>query len=221
MSKKIVVLLTFLLVLVGCSTKRELKFNSGTGEFLSGKYSEKKEVEGRNVESYLPKIKEEYLPYFLGWVDEYGEFIDPKNISTQVKTITVKWDEEKIVNYLQDKESKQIINDLTEYIKSNNTNSDLKYEFSWEERDRKQYLVMNAILINQHLVSVLSDKKMRATGREELLKIYKNLEGHTAQVKKCSYNKYPIVTRVSLADEENTIVYEAVGNQVSINVFDV
>lgn len=220
MSKKIIVLLTFLLVLVGCSTRREIKFNSGTGEFSNGKYSEKKTVEGYNMEKYIPKIKDEYLPYFLGWVDENDDFIDIQNIPKNVRTITVKWDEEKIVSYLKDKDAKQIVSVLNEKFNKSNNNNDLKYKFTWEEIEDKKYIVMNTVLIDQQLISILSNQQTRDKGRKEIVKIYNSLETCRVEVKKNSYDRYPVATRLSLDDEENTIIYESIDDRILINLFD-
>lgn len=203
------------LIITGCSTKREMKFDSGLESFDNGRFVIKKEVEGHDIQEYLPQFKEEFMPYFIGWMDDDNNLVDPANISPKVKTITIKWDEEQLSKYQKEKEIKEVASLLTEAFREKNDSKDLDYEFTWEVIDDEDYIVMNTILIDQEMIGLLTNRKTRERGREMLEEIYVTLNQRTDELKKGYEDKYPMVTRFSFDNEEKTVIYEAIdGNTI-------
>lgn len=111
--KKIIVLLTMILVLTGCGSKSiDVTFKSDEPKMigdLTGKVLNTSEEAWKDD---IPTFDEEYLPFFLGWMynDEVIN-IESFNFDELKKDVVLvaKWDEEALQKSVKDKEEKEKI----------------------------------------------------------------------------------------------------------------
>ncbi|WP_342621469.1 hypothetical protein [Erysipelothrix sp. P66] len=108
--KKIVVLLTMILVLTGCGSKAiDITFKSNEPKMIGDLTGKVLNTSEETWKDDIPTFDEEYLPFFLGWMYS-GEVINIEayNFDELKKDVVLvaKWDEEALQKYVKDKEEK-------------------------------------------------------------------------------------------------------------------
>lgn len=217
--KKITIALLAVFMLAGCSTKRDVTFKTDKMEFENGKTEQVIEVEGKNIETYLPKVESEYQPFVLGWVDESGKDVDVTNVSKKNTTLTVKWDDKKIQDYEDTKEAEKTIVKMNKYIKVMNQTPGAEVEYKLDETDGKKVIFGEILITDKDIVASFTDPKIREAQKSQFLQVFEyfNLIGEEIDV----YNdtKFPIGLRIKLKDGKDTLIYESISGEATYTIY--
>lgn len=216
--KKLILTFLSMFMLVGCSTKRDMTFKTDSVRFENGRRSQIIEVEGSDIQEFLPSIGKELEPYFIGWMDDAGNLVDTSNISTKIETLSVKWDETSLSKHLREKEIKEAVSVFNQSALESNTSEEFDYEFTWEVIDGVDYIVINTILLDQEMIRLLSIKRVRDQAKDQLIKLYELIEQRDEEFKDIYNGKFPIVTRFSLDNSEKTVIYESIEGNVIVDI---
>lgn len=218
--KKIAIIILSVLLLAGCSSKRDMTFKTDKMEFENGKTEQTTEVEGKNIETYLPKIEEEYQPFVLGWVDEAGKDVDITNIPKKTTNISVKWDVEKLQDYNDTKELEETLVLMNKYVKTMNETPGIEFEFSLESYEEVKYIFITTIITHEEFLKEFAKPNSLARQKTTLAPMFDAFELMASQVSDFNDTKYPIATRVKVMDAEETVIYESLSGRVVKNILE-